>query len=313
MSRLTVNAYMKGIPPGNSNSEKPRLLKYFIEGVCKSGDDGKVIDNFHHYPSDVAILQGFVHPQSKHVPHLDLRRQVLENQKNKNKRTIIADANLFLYADPANTRTYLRYSYDGVFCDTGEYCWDHPDPRRWQQIQKDLGLKLQPNRKDGNHILICCQRDGGWSMEGKHVVPWLHPMILRIKRVTDRPIRIRLHPGDKKAKDHALKISRLGHNNVTISERTRPLMADFAGAHCVVNHNSSPTVAAAIEGIPTFVTDPMKAQAGPVSHTDLNEIENPRHFDRETWIQRIAMCHWRLDELKSGACWQHMKNWAILK
>lgn len=313
MSRLTVNAYMKGIPPGNSNSEKPRLLKYFIEGVCKSGDDGKVIDNFHHYPSDVAILQGFVHPQSKHVPHLDLRRQVLENQKNKNKRTIIADANLFLYADPANTRTYLRYSYDGVFCDSGEYCWDHPDPRRWQQIQKDLGLKLQPNRKDGNHILICCQRDGGWSMEGKHVVPWLHPMILRIKRVTDRPIRIRLHPGDKKAKDHALKISRLGHNNVTISERTRPLMADFAGAHCVVNHNSSPTVAAAIEGIPTFVTDPMKAQAGPVSHTDLNEIENPRHFDRETWIQRIAMCHWRLDELKSGACWQHMKNWAILK
>ena len=114
MSRLTVNAYMKGIPPGNSNSEKPRLLKYFIEGVCKSGDDGKVIDNFHHYPSDVAILQGFVHPQSKHVPHLDLRRQVLENQKNKNKRTIIADANLFLYADPSNTRTYLRYSYDGV-------------------------------------------------------------------------------------------------------------------------------------------------------------------------------------------------------
>ena len=313
MSRLTVNAYMKGIPPGNSNSEKPRLLKYFIEGVCKSGDDGKVIDNFHHYPSDVAILQGFVHPQSKHVPHLDLRRQVLENQKNKNKRTIIADANLFLYADPTNTRTYLRYSYDGVFCDTGEYCWNHPDPRRWQQIQKDLGLKLQPNRKDGNHILICCQRDGGWSMEGKHVVPWLHPMILRIKRVTDRPIRIRLHPGDKKAKDHALKISRLGHNNVTISERTRPLMADFAGAHCVVKHNSSPTVAAAIEGIPTFVTDPMKAQAGPVSHTDLNEIENPRHFDRETWIQRIAMCHWRLDELKSGACWQHMKNWAILK
>lgn len=313
MSRLTVNAYMKGIPPGNSNSEKPTLLKYFVEGVCKSGDDGKIIDNFHHYPSDVALLQGFVHPQSKHVPHLDLRREVLENQKNKSKRTIIADANLFLYADPANTRTYLRYSYDGVFCDSGEYCWDNPDPRRWEQIRKDLGLKLQPNRKSGSHILICCQRDGGWSMEGKHVVPWLHPMILRIKRVTDRPIRIRLHPGDKKAKDHALKISRLGHNNVTISERTRPLMADFAGAHCVVNHNSSPTVAAAIEGIPTFVTDPMKAQAGPVSHTDLNEIESPRHFDRETWIQRIAMCHWRLDELKSGACWQHMKNWAILK
>ena len=67
MSRLTVNAYMKGIPPGNSNSEKPRLLNYFIEGVCKRGDDGKVIDNFHPYPSDVAILTGFVHQQSTYV------------------------------------------------------------------------------------------------------------------------------------------------------------------------------------------------------------------------------------------------------
>ena len=79
--RLTVNAYMKGIPPGNSNPEKPKLLEYFIEGVSRSGDDGKVITNFHHYPSDVAVLQGFVHPQSKHVPHLNLRREVLEYQK----------------------------------------------------------------------------------------------------------------------------------------------------------------------------------------------------------------------------------------
>ena len=310
---LTVNAYIKGIPPGNKNPEKPRLLEYFIEGVNKSGDRGQVIHNFHHYDSDVAVLQGFVHPQSKHVPHLNLRRDVLEYQKKKNKRTIIADANLFLYADPGNTRTYLRYSYDGIFVDTGEYCWNHADPKRWEQIQKDIGIKLQPNRKHGNHILICCQRDAGWSMEGKGVVPWLHPMILRIKRYTDRPIRVRLHPGDKKAKDHALRIERLGHKNVTVSPITRPLMADFNGAHAVINHNSSPTVAAAIEGIPVWVTDPSKAQAGPVAHKDLSELENPRRFDRETWVQRLAMCHWRLDELKSGDCWRHMRNWAILK
>ena len=105
--RLTVNAYMKGIPPGNSNPEKPRLLEYFIEGVNRSGDDGKVITNFHHYPSDVAVLQGFVHPQSKHVPHLNLRREVLQYQKSKSNRTIIADANLFLYADPKNSRTFV--------------------------------------------------------------------------------------------------------------------------------------------------------------------------------------------------------------
>ena len=84
---LSVHAYMKGIPPGNKNIEKPRLLEYFIEGVNRSGDNGKVIRNMHHYPSDVAILQGFVHPQSKHVPHLDLRREVLECQRANNKRS----------------------------------------------------------------------------------------------------------------------------------------------------------------------------------------------------------------------------------
>ena len=27
-------------------------------------------------------------------------------------------------------------------------------------------------------------------------------------------------------------------------------------------------------------------------------------FDREAWLRRLAMMHWRLDELRSGECWQ---------
>ena len=34
MSRpLKVNAYLKAIPPGNKNPEKPKLLEYFVQGV----------------------------------------------------------------------------------------------------------------------------------------------------------------------------------------------------------------------------------------------------------------------------------------
>ena len=308
----TVNAYLKGIPPGNKNLEKPKLLEYFIQGVNAVGDQGTVIRNFHHYPSDIAVLQGFVHPQSKHVPHLNLRREVLDNQKKNGGRTIIADANLFLYADPGNTKTYLRYSYDGIFPSTGEYCWDPVDRNRWDQISKDLNLTLKPwrNPNQGGNILICCQRDGGWSMGGTGIIQWLHPLIMRIRRNTDRKIVVRFHPGDKKQRDHYRKISRIPYKDVTISDPNMPLMSELANAYCMINHNSSPAIAAAIEGVPIFVLDPKNSQAADVAHVDVREIENIRTFDREPWIRKISMSHWRLDELKSGRAWRHMRQWA---
>ena len=93
---MRVCAYLKAIPPGNKNPEKPKLLEYFVEGVNKSGDKSMLINSYQHEPADVAILQGYVHPGSKHVPHLNLRRDVLDKQKSIGGRTIIADANLFL-------------------------------------------------------------------------------------------------------------------------------------------------------------------------------------------------------------------------
>ena len=43
-AKLKVNAYLKAIPPGNKNPEKPKLLEYFIEGVSKCGDKGALIN-----------------------------------------------------------------------------------------------------------------------------------------------------------------------------------------------------------------------------------------------------------------------------
>lgn len=308
---LTVHAYLKVIPPGNRNPEKPLLLQNFIKGVQKAGDTGKVINDYVHIPCDVAVLQGYVHPQSKHVPHLNLRRTILDAQKQRSRRTIIADSNLFLYADKGNTRTYLRYSYDGIFPTTAEYCWDTVDPGRWDQISRDLNITIKSQRKEGNHILICCQRDGGWSMDGMKVINWLHPLILKIRRNSDRPIRVRFHPGDKKNAEHMNVLRRAGHK-VQFASPSSDIRDDFKNAHCLINHNSSPAVAAAIEGIPVFVTDPERSQAKDVAHTDLNLLENIKEFDRETWVKKISMSHWRLDELESGACWAHMRNWAKL-
>jgi len=309
-TKLRVNAYLKAIPPGNKNPEKPKLLEYFIEGVSKCGDKGSLINSYQWEPADVGILQGYVHPGSKHVPHLNLRRNVLNQQKETGCRTIIADANLFLAYDPGNKNTYLRYSYDGIFPNTGEYCDSTIDPQRWARMRDILGLNIKPWKKHGDYILVTCQRDGGWSMNGQGVLEWLHLLLQRIKSHTDRPIMVRFHPGDKKIAKHMMQLQAIGHK-VRFSSPSLSLLKELHDAYAVISHNSSPGVVSAIEGVPIFLLDPDRSQAKDVANLDLRNLEKPNYeFDREAWLRRLAMSHWRLDEVRSGECWRHMKKWA---
>lgn len=307
--KFKVASYLMGIPPGNTNPEKPTIIVNFVEGVRSCGDEGIIVTDYNPIDADVAVVQGYVHPGSKNVPHLNLRKSIFEKQKRDNKRSIIVDSNLFLYADPGNTKGYLRYSYDGIFPNTGEYCNSNPNPQRWDIISKNLNIKLKPLRTYGKYILICCQRDGGWSMGNNSLVPWLIRTITEIKKYSSRPIVVRFHPGDKNSLNHKISLSRYKFKDVIISQNEN-ILEDFVSAYAVINFNSSPAVAAAIEGIPTFVLDPIHSQAAEVSHHSLNELEKIREFDRELWVQKMAQMHWNLQELKDGTAWQHLRKWA---
>lgn len=306
---IKVASYLMGIPPGNKNPEKPAIIVNFIEGVWKSGDEGTIVTDYTPIDADVAVVQGFVHPGSKNVEHLNLRKEVFEKQQRDGNRSIIVDSNLFLYADPKNKHQFLRYSYDGIFPNTGEYCNENPDPARWELIKKRLGIELKPHNARGSEILICCQRDGGWSMNGEHLMPWLVKTIQQIKKHTDRVINVRFHPGDKKILEHKRALARYRLPNVKMAHAPT-LQQDLRTAHAVINYNSSPAVAAAIEGIPVFVLDPKRSQAAPVAHHNLADLENIKEFDRELWVQQMAQMHWTLTELKDGTAWSHLKQWA---
>jgi hypothetical protein len=307
---ITVASYLMGIPPGNKNPEKPAIIVNFIEGVWRCGDQGTIVTDYTPINVDVAVVQGFVHPGSKPGEHLQLRKNVFDLQNSNNKRSIIVDSNLFLYADKGNSKKFLRYSYDGIFPNTGEYCNDSPDPARWELISQRLGIKLKPPKKNGTNILICCQRDGGWSMAGEALMPWLVKTVQQIRKHSDRRIVVRFHPGDKNILNHKRMLARYRLPNVIVSH-TQTILQDFADAHCVINYNSSPAVAAAIEGIPTIVLDPTRSQAAEVSHHTLDQIEKLKDFDREPWIHKMAQMHWTLDELKDGTAWKHLRKWAI--
>jgi len=306
MSKYTAVAYFGGIPPNNTNQEKPLILTNFCQGVTASGDAAILHKGTDAIPCDVALIQGFVHEHGKDSPHLRLRKAAIDLQKTNNKRSLIVDSNLFLYSNKENPMHYLRYSFDGVFPTTGFYFDKDIDPVRWQKISRDLNLNLKPWRSSGNHILLCLQRNGGWSMGGISSIDWMNNTINDIRKYSNRPIVVRAHPGDKKIKS----ILKINHKNVSLSTKEN-LVDDLRGAWATVVYNSSPSVASIIEGVPAFLTDsiPQHSQSFGVANTDISNIENPIMLDRQAWIERLAMCHWKFDELKSGEAWQFFKKY----
>lgn len=306
MSKLTAVAYYAGIPPNNSNLEKPQILDYFCQGVTAAGDQAIAHTGMTALPCDVALIQGFVHQHGKSAPHLQLRQDAVNLQKKNNKRSLIVDSNLFLYVDKSNPLHYLRYSFDGVFPTTGFYFDKDIDPTRWQKISKDLNLELKPWRSNGNHILICLQRNGGWSMQGLNSLNWLDQTINSIRKYSNRPIVVRAHPGDKKTKG----IIKIKHKNVFLSAKEK-LTDDLIGAWATVVYNSSPSVASAIEGVPVFLTDPQprNSQSFDIANTDISNIESPILLDRQQWVEKLSMCHWKFEELKSGEAWNFFKKY----
>ena len=298
----TVTIYHRTIP-NHKSQEKIDLLKYFSQGVACAGDTAVDCHTLDYSLTDVAVIQGWISNETAR-PHLALRNTVIQQQIAHRKRVVAVDSNLFLYANPANPLHYLRYSFDGVFPNTGTYCDTDPDPVRWQKISRDLNISLRDYRTRGNHIVLLLQRNGGWSMGQFDVVDWCNRTITQLRQHTDRPIVIRAHPGDKHARNY---VSRVTGKNITLSTNA-DLVDDLKDSWAAVNHNSSPVVAAAIEGYPIFVTDPAKSQCAEIANTDIAQIENPLMLDRQKWVERLSMSHWKFDELRQGDTWRHMRR-----
>lgn len=307
---MRVVSYYNSVPARNSNKQKTELLIKFAQGVNAAGDQGILHTGNTIEDCDVGVIQGWVYDNIS-SPHLRLRKTVIDTQIQKQKFVACADASLFNYKDKTNPFGYLRYSFNGVFPQTGLYCDDNINPKRWRQISKHLGIKIEEPKQQGKWIILMLQRQGGWSMKGYDVEQWALDTISKIRQHSDRPILVRPHPGDKKAPIYLnLKKTRLKNlPNVKISLQGRPLEEELSKTWAVVNHNSSAAVGPIIQGYHSFVTDPESSQNREVSNTDFSLIENPNLYDRERWLQRISMFHWNFEELANGSCWKHMRNY----
>jgi hypothetical protein len=306
---MKVVSYKNVVPITNNSPEKTYLLMHFISGVRRCGDTAIYYDGYDVQDSEVALIQGWQHEKGKTAKHLKLRQDIIDKQLSKNRYVISADSNLFLYANPSNApHHYLRYSFNGVFPTTGIYCDKNPNPKRWQQISRDLNIDLLDNKQWGKNIVLCCQRNGGWSMGSYDTVDWILDTVKKIRKYSDRRIIIRGHPKDKKAQKYLNDYRIHSLPNIKVKLNT-PLEEDLHKAWAVVNHNSSSIVGPIIQGYHAFATDPKNSQCREVVNTDFSKIESPELFDRKKWLERISMFHWKFSELEDGSCWQHMKEY----
>lgn len=307
----TVAVYHSSVP-NLKNQEKIDLLLNYSAGVKACGDTVLDVNDYNYYPADVGVIQGWIGPDPNlKSPHLKLRWRVIQNQVAKKSHALSADSNLFLYVNKKNPLHYLRYSFDGIFPNTGIYCDSIIDPDRWKKISASLKLYLKDYRNNGNHILLLLQRNGGWSMDGLGVQDWANSVIQTIRMYTDRPIIIRGHPGDKASFEYLNPNNpqcKIKYSNTVTLSTNESLVEDLANCWAAINYNSSPAVGAAIEGIPIFVTDPERSQCKEIANTDLSKIENPTLHDRQQWVERLSMFHWNFEELASGECWSHMRK-----
>lgn len=162
----------------------------------------------------------------------------------------------------------------------------HNDDTRWKAGGEErwaaLRVELKPWRESGEHVLLLPNRSFG--IPGRMMpLEWAGQAAARIRKQSQRPVRVRAHPGNDAPK--------------------RPLQADLEGCWAAVVWTSSAGVHALAAGIPVFCEGPawsMKAAAcsGP--------IDAPVLPERLPAFKRLAWGQWRLEEIQTGAPFRHL-------
>jgi len=292
MAQFDVAVYYSSLPRIADRTRKMQVLEAFADGARMVGANTTVVTTNQIVDARLAVILGWVGTKLK-GQHIMLRKNLIEHQARVGNYIMPIDSSCFKFVD--SDSYFLRYSLGGVFYNTNNYANKNSPLGHWNLIQNRFpGLQLEPWRQDGRHILLCLQRDGGWSMKGENLVLWASETVQRLKTLTNRPIKIRPHP---RARNDVLGLRNL--SGVTISDPETSLQQDLKEAWASVFYNSSSSVASVLAGVPVFVTDP-DCVAWAVANHDIKNIETPDMPERQQWLQDLSACHWSDQQSRQG-------------
>ena len=162
---------------------------------------------------------------------------------------------------------------------------------------RKLGVRYEPWRDTGDHIIVCVQRTDSLQWQGQpDITSWLISMRDRLRLYTQRPLRLRSHPRQRVPMVPGFDLD--PPRPVPGTYDSFDLNHGLNHAWAVVNHNSGPGVQAVLQGIPAFVD--ASSLAAPVANLDLANIESPARPDRGTWLIHLCHTEWRPEEIATG-------------
>jgi hypothetical protein len=166
-----------------------------------------------------------------------------------------------------------------------------------------LGVHLnEPNADRNGKILIATQHENSLQWHDQPPLQiWLENTINNIRKFSDRRIVVRHHP--------RWPIKNIpGGVQLEKPVRIPNSYDDFNinyNYHVVINHNSGPSVQAAVNGCPV-ICDP-SGLAWPISST-FDKIESIDLPNRQDWFLKLSHTEWTVPEIKSGIPFSRIKS-----
>lgn len=248
-----------------------KQLVAFTKGLERHGLQPEVRLPGHAAPCDLAVCWGV-----KRRPEMDSGRRALILE-----RGYLGD----------RLNVWTSAGYDGLngfadFLNAGK------GPERFNEHYGPDFLKPWRESPKGNLVVIMGQVRGDASLRGMNIDMWYRQVAERLQRCGHR-VGFRPHPLFKSAVPNAKVIPLEG----TLEEA-------LARAKWVVTYNSNSGVNAVVAGVPTVTCD-RGSMAWTVSGHD--PAVPPPIPDRAAWAARMAWAQWKMDELESGAAWEHLR------
>ena len=166
---------------------------------------------------------------------------------------------------------------------------------RYKEICKTTskGITLKKWRPNGNHILVIPPSYHTAKWYGIDRAVWESDIVAKLKRHTDREIRVRHKYID----------------NLDVGNKVRkPLEEDLKDCWAMVSWHSMCAVEAVLNGIPSFTSEHSPAKPVSLNLSHLDCIEEPHMPEREQWLYSLLGAQFTLKEMQSGYAYNFLQD-----
>jgi hypothetical protein len=296
-SRKVVGVFL------NSAVHQPHVntLTAMTHGIRETTDDLVFLSNSTEYMEcDVAIIFGSW--KDRGTSHHLLKNSVV----NRHKGDLLVIETPLLGRTITEDHKYYRVGKGHYMNTLGTFNNKDSEKDRWGIIKTDLDLGIKDWRKDGDYILFLMQLPGDAATANVDILQWLREEIIKCKKVSKRPIRVRMHPLISSYDLSKFEEFVDGQENVTMVYGNKdPIYKDLEGAWATVGYSSGGTVDSLLAGVPVITPSNLNF-AYPISSHDISCVENPKMEDRQQLFNDLAYTQWTVTEMAHGLPYKHL-------